>query len=99
MVKSNIKNISRKVEGIDTKTLEGLVGLLNSKHVSHIYEAIKSIKYVILRDEFSFPEGDPVKNALNKSFYKGGDFYLTLLVNLIKKSPELLDVNEENVSK
>lgn len=71
----------------------------NSRSINSLYEAIRVIKYVILRDEFSYPEANMEKNALNKSFYKGGDYYLTLLVRLIKRSPEMLDKLEEEREK
>lgn len=71
----------------------------NNKDIQNLYEAIKVLKYVILRDEFSYPEGNPVKNSVNKAFYKGGDYFLTLLVNLIKRSPEMLDKYEEEREK
>lgn len=94
-----ITTILKHAEGIDEKTLEGLMKLGNSPNIKHLFEAIRIVKYGILRDEFSYPEANPVKNSVNKAFYKGGDYFLTLLVRLINKSPEMMDKIEEEREK
>ena len=95
MAKNSIKQILNHTDQIDESTLKGLYRLSNNKEVKHLFTAIIVMKHGILRDEFSYPSKEPVKNALNKEFHKGGDYFLTILVNLIKKSPELLDRLEE----
>lgn len=94
-----LDHIIRKSDGITEKTLNELLSLSNAKTINSLYEAVRIIKYNILRDEFSFPEGDEKRNAQNKAFCKGGDFYLTLLVSLIKRSGEMLDKLEESKEK
>lgn len=96
---SKIDHIIRKSDGITEKTLNDLLTLSNAKSIASLYEAVRIIKYNILRDEFSFPEGDEKRNAQNKAFCKGGDFYLTLLMSLIKRSGEMLDKLEESKEK
>lgn len=99
MAKDNLDSLLKQISGIDPKTIEGLIALSNSKNIKYLYEAIRVIKYSILRDEFSYPEMDPIKNAINKAYYKGGDYFLTMLVKLIKQSPVLADKIEESAEK
>lgn len=94
-----VKHILNKIDGIGTKELKGINVLSEKKQIEALYTAIRSIKQNILLDEFSYSEMDPVKNAINKSFHKGGDYYLSLLVNLIKKSGNILDYIEEQNAK
>lgn len=75
--------------------MAGLVALSNSPNAKYLYEAIRNIKYIILRDEFSFSEANPIKNSVNKAFFKGGDYFLTILVKMIKQSDVLADKLEE----
>lgn len=92
---AEVKKLIREYEGVDLKELKGLVALGNRDEIKYLYSVVKKIKYLILRDEFDFPEDDPVKNALKKSFFKGGDYYLTSLMRLIKRSPDMADYLEE----
>lgn len=95
MDKSKLKTIARHLEGINPKTLEGLARLANSKDFVHLAELIRVIKYDILRNEFSYPYSNSEKNAQQKAYYHGGDYFLTLVVNSVKKSGQVLDVLEE----
>lgn len=92
----SLKNLIRENNNLDRKTLAGLAKISSVKESKDLYDYIVFLKKIILRDEFSFSEKDPVANALNKSFYKGADYYLTLLANTIKKSGDILDKLEED---
>lgn len=97
--KTKVRNILSKIEGLDPKDLKNINNLADKKQTQSLYAAVRFIKQNLLLDEFSYSEMDPVKNAINKAFHKGGDYYLTLLVNLIKKSGNILDYLEEKNAK
>lgn len=91
----SVKKLREDSGNIRQETLEGLMRLGNTDDIKHLYQAIRDIKYQILRDEFAVSTNDVYKHAIRKEWYKGGDYFLTILAQVIKKSPAMLDVIEE----
>jgi hypothetical protein len=93
-MKSKFK-MDKEVRNGTIEIFNGLVKLTNSPNFKYLGMLIRLMKQNILFDEFVYPENDPVKNSINKSFHKGGDWFLTVLANTCKNAGTYADELEE----
>lgn len=73
--------------------------LANNPDTKYLYTLVVVLKENMLRKHWDYPTTDPIKNAMDKSFYRGGDWALSILSKTIKNSAAYLDLLEESNDK